>query len=128
MSPADLARFGHLAATRGVWKSEHLISAEWVRSHGPLPLGYTPMLAAGAVRLRRRTRCVEFFKLAVYLLSYTTVVGVEGLEPRRPRSVLIYVVKGQGGLAQDGDCFYSEQQDAVGDVQRVGLGQGRWRF
>ena len=34
ISASDLARFGHLVATRGVWKGERLIGAEWVRGHG----------------------------------------------------------------------------------------------
>ena len=31
---SDLARFGLLVATGGIWKGERLIDAEWVRSHG----------------------------------------------------------------------------------------------
>ena len=34
MSASDLARFGLLVATDGVWKGKQLIDAEWVRSHG----------------------------------------------------------------------------------------------
>ena len=33
MSAEDLARFGHLVATRGVWKGERLISPDWLRGH-----------------------------------------------------------------------------------------------
>ena len=33
MSPKDLARFGLLIATGGVWKGKRLISSEWLRSH-----------------------------------------------------------------------------------------------
>ena len=33
ISASDLARFGHLVATRGVWKGEQLIGAEWLRGH-----------------------------------------------------------------------------------------------
>jgi len=34
ISASDLARFGHLLATRGNWKGEQLISPEWLRGHG----------------------------------------------------------------------------------------------
>ncbi len=33
MSAANLARFGLLVATRGVWQGKQLISPEWLRSH-----------------------------------------------------------------------------------------------
>jgi len=33
MSPADLARFGHLIATRGNWKGDQLIDPRWLRNH-----------------------------------------------------------------------------------------------
>lgn len=33
MSASDLARFGHLVATQGVWKGNRLIKGEWLRSH-----------------------------------------------------------------------------------------------
>jgi CubicO group peptidase (beta-lactamase class C family) len=33
MSPLDLARFGLLVATQGVWKDVRLIGSEWMRSH-----------------------------------------------------------------------------------------------
>ncbi len=34
MSAEDLARFGHLVASQGVWNGERLISADWIRGHG----------------------------------------------------------------------------------------------
>jgi CubicO group peptidase (beta-lactamase class C family) len=34
MSAKDLARFGLLVATGGVWKGERLIGSDWVRNHG----------------------------------------------------------------------------------------------
>ena len=34
ISAEDLARFGHLVATRGVWEGSQIISSEWVRGHG----------------------------------------------------------------------------------------------
>jgi CubicO group peptidase (beta-lactamase class C family) len=34
MSASDLARFGHLVATRGVWEGERLIDPAWLRGHG----------------------------------------------------------------------------------------------
>ena len=34
ISASDLARFGHLVATQGIWKGERLIGAEWLRGHG----------------------------------------------------------------------------------------------
>ena len=34
MSAEDLARFGLLVATGGIWEGERLIDSEWVRSHG----------------------------------------------------------------------------------------------
>jgi CubicO group peptidase (beta-lactamase class C family) len=34
MSASDLARFGLLAATGGIWAGERLLDAEWVHSHG----------------------------------------------------------------------------------------------
>ena len=34
ISAEDLARFGLLVATGGVWEGERLIGSEWVRSHG----------------------------------------------------------------------------------------------
>jgi CubicO group peptidase (beta-lactamase class C family) len=34
MSPLDLARFGLLVATRGVWEGRRLIGAEWLQGHG----------------------------------------------------------------------------------------------
>ena len=34
MSPKNLARFGHLIATKGVWKGQRLMSPEWVIGHG----------------------------------------------------------------------------------------------
>ena len=33
MSASDLARFGHLNATRGIWKGERIINADWLRGH-----------------------------------------------------------------------------------------------
>ncbi len=33
MSASDLARFGHLNATGGVWEGEQVISPEWLRGH-----------------------------------------------------------------------------------------------
>ena len=33
ISPSDLARFGHLNATRGTWKGERIIDAAWLRGH-----------------------------------------------------------------------------------------------
>ena len=33
MGAADLARFGHLVATRGSWKGEQLIDPQWIRGH-----------------------------------------------------------------------------------------------
>jgi len=33
MSPKDLARFGLLIATGGIWKGKRLISADWIRGH-----------------------------------------------------------------------------------------------
>lgn len=34
ISASDLARFGHLVATQGVWVGERLLGAEWLRGHG----------------------------------------------------------------------------------------------
>ena len=34
ISASDLARFGHLVATQGVWMGERLLGAEWFRGHG----------------------------------------------------------------------------------------------
>ena len=34
MSASDIARFGHLVATRGLWKGEQLLDPEWLRGHG----------------------------------------------------------------------------------------------
>ena len=34
MSASDLARFGHLVATRGKWKGEQLLDPQWLRGHG----------------------------------------------------------------------------------------------
>jgi CubicO group peptidase (beta-lactamase class C family) len=34
ISASDLARFGHLNATRGMWRGERIIEAEWLRGHG----------------------------------------------------------------------------------------------
>ncbi len=34
MSPLDLARFGLLVATGGIWAGERLIGAEWLQGHG----------------------------------------------------------------------------------------------
>jgi CubicO group peptidase (beta-lactamase class C family) len=34
ISASDLARFGHLVATRGVWRGRRLVGAEWTRGHG----------------------------------------------------------------------------------------------
>ena len=34
MSAGNLARFGHLVATQGLWNGERLISSEWIRGHG----------------------------------------------------------------------------------------------
>jgi len=34
MSPLDLARFGLLVATRGIWEGRRLIGAEWLQGHG----------------------------------------------------------------------------------------------
>ena len=33
ISASDMARFGHLIATQGVWKGEQLISPQWLRGH-----------------------------------------------------------------------------------------------
>jgi CubicO group peptidase (beta-lactamase class C family) len=33
MSASDLARFGHLNATRGVWKGERITDPDWLRGH-----------------------------------------------------------------------------------------------
>ena len=33
MSPSDIARFGHLLATRGQWKGEQLVDPKWLRGH-----------------------------------------------------------------------------------------------
>lgn len=33
MSPSDIARFGHLLATRGKWKGELLVDPKWLRGH-----------------------------------------------------------------------------------------------
>ena len=34
ISASDLARFGHLNATGGVWKNEQVIDRDWLRGHG----------------------------------------------------------------------------------------------
>lgn len=34
MSPLDLARFGLLVATQGIWRGERIVSAEWLQGHG----------------------------------------------------------------------------------------------
>jgi len=34
ISASDLARFGHLLTTRGVWHGEQLIDPQWLRGHG----------------------------------------------------------------------------------------------
>ena len=34
MNASDLARFGHLIATRGNWKGEQLLDPQWLRGHG----------------------------------------------------------------------------------------------
>ena len=34
MSASDLARFGHLVATGGIWKGQRVLAAEWLRGHG----------------------------------------------------------------------------------------------
>ena len=34
MSSEDLARFGLLIATKGIWKGKRLISSEWIQGHG----------------------------------------------------------------------------------------------
>ena len=34
MSASDLARFGHLIATRGNWKGDQLLDPQWLRGHG----------------------------------------------------------------------------------------------
>jgi CubicO group peptidase (beta-lactamase class C family) len=34
ISASDLARFGHLLATRGNWKGEQIIDPQWLRGHG----------------------------------------------------------------------------------------------
>lgn len=34
ISASDLARFGHLIATRGVWNGEQIIDPDWLRGHG----------------------------------------------------------------------------------------------
>jgi CubicO group peptidase (beta-lactamase class C family) len=36
ISPEDLARFGLLIATRGVWKGRRLIGEQWLRGHAGL--------------------------------------------------------------------------------------------
>jgi len=33
ISASDLARFGHLNATRGIWNGERIIDADWLRGH-----------------------------------------------------------------------------------------------
>ena len=33
ISALDLARFGHLIATGGIWKGERLVGSEWLRGH-----------------------------------------------------------------------------------------------
>ena len=33
MSPSDIARFGHLLATQGMWKGEQLVDPKWLRGH-----------------------------------------------------------------------------------------------
>ena len=33
MSASDLARFGHLNATRGIWKGQSVIDPDWLRGH-----------------------------------------------------------------------------------------------
>lgn len=33
MSASDLARFGHLVATRGQWEGRQLIDPSWLRGH-----------------------------------------------------------------------------------------------
>ena len=33
ISASDLSRFGHLNATRGIWKDQRIIEAEWLRGH-----------------------------------------------------------------------------------------------
>jgi hypothetical protein len=33
MCASDLARFGHLNATRAIWKGERTIGADWLRGH-----------------------------------------------------------------------------------------------
>ncbi len=33
MSPKDLARFGLLISTGGIWKGRRLISSKWIRGH-----------------------------------------------------------------------------------------------
>ncbi len=33
MSPLDIARFGHLLATRGRWEGEQLVDPDWLRGH-----------------------------------------------------------------------------------------------
>ena len=33
MRPSDLARFGHLIATQGIWSGDALIGAQWLRNH-----------------------------------------------------------------------------------------------
>jgi CubicO group peptidase (beta-lactamase class C family) len=51
MSAKNLARFGHLVATGGMWKGERLVGAKWLRSHhggngsfaGGESLNYTAM-------------------------------------------------------------------------------------
>ena len=34
MSAGNLARFGYLIATHGIWNDERLVSSEWIRGHG----------------------------------------------------------------------------------------------
>lgn len=34
ISASDLARFGHLVSTQGLWKGKRLIGPEWLRGHG----------------------------------------------------------------------------------------------
>lgn len=34
INASDLARFGHLLATRGNWKGEQIVSPQWLRGHG----------------------------------------------------------------------------------------------
>ena len=41
MSPKDLARFGLLVATGGIWRGKRLISSEWICGHAGVGIHLT---------------------------------------------------------------------------------------